>query len=146
MDELLTIPRPAMRARSPELVPAIVVGFVVAVMFVIAALAMRMPDTVSFTVVNPTEWNADVAVRSASDPAWTPVGAVGRGSELEFVQVADQGSDWVVRYSYAGVTEDVEIGRDDLASSDWKLEVPQALADELESAGIAPTTGNSTGQ
>ena len=146
MDELLTIPRPAMRARGPELVPAVLVSLVVAVLFVVAALAVRMPDTVSFTVVNPTEWRADVYVRSATDSGWTAVGGVGRDSELEFLQVPDQGSEWVVRYSYAGATEDIEVTRDDLASSGWKLEVPPALADELERLGVAPMPGGSTEQ
>jgi len=146
VDELLTIPRPAMRARGPEVVPAVVVSLVVAALFVVAAFAVRMPDTVSLTVANPTEWSADVYVRSASDSGWTAVGGVERESEIEFLQVPDQGSDWVVRYSYAGATEDIEVTRDDLASSDWKLEVPPALVDELERLGVEPTPGGSTGQ
>jgi hypothetical protein len=146
VDELLTIPRPTMRARGPEIVPAIVIGAIVGVLFVVAAITVRLPDTVSFSVQNPTQWRAEVSIRSASGTSWTDIGAVGRDSELEFLQVPDQGSNWVVRYSYAGVTEEFQVTRDDLSASDWVLQVPQAFADRLEGDGVAATTGSTSGQ
>jgi hypothetical protein len=146
VDELLTMTRPDMRARGPELVPAIVISIIVAVLFVVAALAIRMPDTVSFTVANQSAWRAEVQIRSASGTGWTDVGGVGRDSDLTFLEVPDQGSSWVVRYSYAGVTEDVEVSRDELAANGWRLEVPDGLATELADRGVPETLDATTNQ
>ncbi len=145
MDDLLTLTRPAMRARRPELVPAIVIGVVVAAMFLVAALAVRMPDTVDLRVSNRLPWRAEVAVRPASQTSWTGVGAVARDGSNEFLAVPDQGSDWVIRYSYAGHTEDVAVSRQELRSGGWEVQVPEALGDQLRADGVAPTTGSADG-
>ena len=145
VDDLLTISRPEMRARGPEIVPAVIVGIVVAVLLVLAAFSLRTPDTVALTVDNPLPWRAEVTVRPADSAAWTGAGAVARESSLEFQELPDQGSQWVIRFSYAGHTEDVAVSRDDLASNGWKVEVPEAFGTQLQDSGVAPTTGSATG-
>ena len=142
MDDLLTLTRPAMRARRPELVPAAIVAVVVAALFVLASLAIQVPDTVELTVVNPVSWRADVSVRSADSGAWTEIGSVARDDQLPFLAVPDQGSDWVIRFSYAGETEEIEISRATLDAQGWTVPVPAALGERLQSAGVAPTTGS----
>jgi predicted Abi (CAAX) family protease len=145
VDDLLTLSRPAMRARRPELVPAIVIGVVVAVLFVLAALSMRTPDQVHLTVDNPLDWRADVAVQPAGSDSWTSLGAVARDGELEFLQVPDQGSEWVVRFSYGDQVEELRLSRSDLEGAGWTVQVPDQLGTQLQAAGVAPSTGSAQG-
>jgi len=145
VDDLLTIPRPALRARGPELGPAIAIGLVVAALFVLSALAMRTPDTVSLSVDNPTDWRAAVSVRPADADGFTGLGAVDRSSSLEFLEVPDQGGTWVVRFSYAGRSTEVEVTRDQLREDGWSIAVPSALAEELTDAGVPESVGASSG-
>jgi hypothetical protein len=142
VDDLLTIPRTAMRARGPELGPAIVIGLIVGILFVVAALAMRPIENVSVTVDNPSDWRTEVSVRSASSPSWTGLGSVGRGTQIEFQQVPDQGSTWIVRFSYAGQSEEIELDRDALRDAQWTVEVPDSLTQRLAEAGVPATTGS----
>ena len=145
MDDLLTLTRPAMRARRPELVPAAIVAVVVAVLFVLASLSIQTPGIVTLTVVNPLPWRADVSVRSANSASWTEIGSVARDGQLPFLAVPDQGSDWVVRFTYAGETAEIEISRTTLEAQGWTVPVPTALGERLRSTGVAPTTGSAAG-
>jgi hypothetical protein len=142
VDDLLTIPRTAMRARGPELGPAIVIGLIVGILFVVAALAIRPIENVSVTVDNPSDWRTEVSVRSASSPSWTGLGSVGRGTQIEFQQVPDQGSTWIVRFSYAGQSEEIELDRDALRDAQWTVEVPDSLTQRLAEAEVPATTGS----
>jgi hypothetical protein len=145
MDDLLTLSRPEARPRRPDLVPAVLVGLALVVVLVVVGLSLRTPDTVSLTVQNPLSWRAEVEVRSAASANWTGVGAVGREGEVQFLQLPDQGSDWVIRYSYAGQSEEVAITRAQLEAGGWLVVVPAGLGERLEEAGVAPTTGGSAG-
>ncbi len=145
MDDLLTISRPEMRARGPELVPAIVVSLVVGVLLILAALSLHTPDTVQLTVENPLPWRAEVTVRAADSGSYTGAGAVARESSLVFQELPDQGDLWVFSFSYAGHTEDLEVSRSDLAANGWSVEVPEAFGNQLQDSGVAPTTGSATG-
>jgi hypothetical protein len=133
-----------MRARRPELIPAVLIAVLLAVLFVVASLAIRMPHTVRLTVQNQIAWQTEVSVRPADSESWTGAGAVARDSQLDFLALPDQGDEWVIRFSYAGQSEDVAISRDALAAQDWTITVPRELGDQLEGAGIAPTSGTST--
>jgi len=57
----------------------------------------------------------------------------------------DQGAEWVVRYSYAGQSEEVEVSRDQIAADGWVVVVPAGLGQRLHDAGVAETTGSSAG-
>ena len=142
MDDLLTIPKPALRSRRPGLVPAVVVAMLLAVAFVVVGMALRTPEHVSLTVDNSTEFRAEVMVRGAEDGPRTGAGAVSRGGELEFIEVPDQGEDWFISFAYAGQTEEVRISRQALIDQGWRVEVPADLARQLDAAGVPPTTGS----
>jgi len=145
MDDLLTLSRPATRPRRRDVVPAVVVGLALAVLLGLTALSLRTPATVSLTVQNPSAWRTEVAVRSTGSSGWTGLGAVAREGELEFLQLPDQGAEWVVRYSYAGQSEEVEVSRDQIAADGWVVVVPAGLGQRLHDAGVAETTGSSAG-
>lgn len=146
MNETLTASRPAQRARRPDLVPAVVVGLFTAVLLVAVATTLRTPDHVSLTVDNPLEWRTEVSVRGAGDADWTDAGAVSRGDSLEFLQLPDQGSDWVFRFSYGGQSTEVQVTRDQLKAEGWTVEVPAALGTALQEAGVPATTGSTAGR
>lgn len=145
MNDTLTVSRPALGARRPDLVPALLITVVTVVVLALVATTLRTPDMVSLTVRNPSSWRSEVSVRGADDTDWTPAGAVSRDGELTFLRLPDQGRDWVVRFSYAGETSTVEITRDDLAAAGWVIEVPPSFGAALEDAGVAPTTGSTAG-
>jgi hypothetical protein len=141
VDDLLTIPRPALRPGRPELVPAFLVALVLAAVFVLLALSLRPPDTVTLTVDNPIDYRADLSVRSADGGAWTNVGSVARNGSLQFAELPDQGADWIVRFGYAGQVQEVEVSRQALADDGWTIQVPEELGSLLEADGIPPTPG-----
>jgi len=145
VDDVLTVSRPPMQARRPEMVPAALVAVLLAVLFGLAVFTLRTPDTVRLTVDNPLAWRAEVSVRPADSSSWTGAGAVSRDGRLDFLELPDQGSDWVLRFSYAGQSQDIEITRDQLAAQDWTVEVPETLARALRAAGVPETPGTSTG-
>jgi hypothetical protein len=145
VDDVLTLSRPEMREGRAPVIPAVMVGVFLVVALVLASFAMRTPDMVSLRVDNPLQWRTEVSVRSADSTSWTGVGAVARDGELEFLQLPDQGSEWVVRFSYAGASEEVTVTRDELEAQDWTIQAPESLGAQLDDAGIAPTTGSSAG-
>ena len=57
----------------------------------------------------------------------------------------DQGSDWIIRYSYADQSEEVEVSRQQLEADGWVVVVPDGLGERLRDAGVAETTGSSAG-
>jgi len=143
--DLLTLTRPPMRAKHPEVVPAVVVALILAALFALALVNLRTPDMVRFTVDNPLAWRAEVSARPADSTSWTGAGAVWRDGRLDFLEFPDQGSDWVIRFSYAGQSEEVEITREQLEAQDWTVEVPESLGTRLQAAGVAETTGSTGG-
>ncbi len=145
MNDLLTLSRPEMREGRAPVIPAVMVAVLLVVALVFASFAMRTPDMVSLRVDNPLDWRTEVSVRSADSTSWTGVGAVARGAELEFMQLPDQGSEWVVRFSYAGASEEVAVTRDELEAQDWTIQAPESLGTQLADADVAPTTGSSAG-
>lgn len=145
MDDVLTLSRPEALAGRAQVVPAVLVGAFLAVVLVVASFALRTPDMVTVTVDNPLQWRAEVSVRSADSTAWTGAGAVARESSLTFLELPDQGSDWVVRFAYAGTTEEIAVSRDELGARDWTIEVPASFGTQLDEAGIPPTTGSTSG-
>jgi hypothetical protein len=141
VDDVLTLSRLPMLERRPEVLPAVFVGALLAVLFSLAFVILRTPHTVGLTVDNPLPWRAEVSARPAASGSWTGVGAVSRDDRLRALEYPDQGAEWVFRFSYAGQSEEVEMTRDQLAAADWTVEVPPALGDRLELAGIPETPG-----
>jgi hypothetical protein len=145
VNDTLTISRPALGARRPDLVPALLITVVTVVVLALVSTTLRTPDMVSLTVSNPSSWRAEVSVRGAGDTDWTDAGAVSRDGELTFLRLPDQGADWVVRFTYADESSTVEVTRDELEASGWVVEVPPSFGAALEAAGVAPTTGSTAG-
>jgi hypothetical protein len=146
MDDVLTVSRPESRSGRSEAVPATLAALAIAVLLVLVSTTLRLPDQVSLTVQNPLPWRTEVEVRGAGDSGWTGAGAVPRDGQLDFLALPDQGSDWVVRFTYAGYSEEVEVTRDQLEADGWTVQVPEALGEQLREGGVPETTGSAAGR
>ena len=108
-----------------------------ALLFRGALWVVDTPTFVDLTIVNPTAYDVYVDARSSGDPALVGLGRVRHGREAGFDGVLDQGDVWVFEFDYGGVDAgSLEVTREDLVDSDWRVEVPTAVATELEAAGI----------
>jgi hypothetical protein len=135
-----TITRPP-RAR-PDLkwlvwiVPVLVAG---AIVVAVGGRLFQGPEFVDqLTIVNDTAFDVDVDV-AGSDGRVLGLKYVSAGETALVRDVIDQGDTWEFQFSYGG-TDAGTLRRDRAAleRSDWTVEVPATVADELEAAGHQP--------
>jgi hypothetical protein len=93
------------------------------------------------TVVNDTDYPAQVVVADRKRNGWSAVTTVDPTSTKDIQQIRDQGDVWVFRFAYGGHTEDVELSRRQLADDDWRIEVPPSFAEGLRNQGIMDPGG-----
>jgi hypothetical protein len=121
-----------------------VLGYAVAVVFAVAALALagsglRLPANVDeLAIDNPHPWPAHVQVTDADRGGWLGIGTVGRKTEHSFLDIGDQGELWIFRFSYAGESVELRVPASQLEDDDWRLTVPEAFAETLRAAGLPP--------
>ncbi len=139
MNAVLTPSRP----RSARLVgvAVVLIGFVVeiAVAFPVARLAVGEPRTFRrLTVQNPTPYLLNVDVTGAERDGWLDVGSFRRERTRTVEELADQGRQWVFRFSYGGVEAgELTVSHDQLARDGWRITVPSAVGESLRQAGLA---------
>jgi hypothetical protein len=132
--------RPATTARAPVVVAAVVAAALLGLVIALVVSLDRAAFVDRITVVNPTDYDVNVDVRSAEGDGWLDLGTVERGREATFEEVADQGDQWLFRFSYAGTEAgELVVARDDLAGRQWTLEIPAEVGLRLQTAGVAPT-------
>jgi hypothetical protein len=91
------------------------------------------------TIVNDTEYSADVDVTSRDGGGWLGLTLVRPESSRTVGEVIDQGAVWVFRFDYIGKhQEEVEISRRELEQNDWTVEVPQSFEQRLRDLGVPP--------
>jgi hypothetical protein len=101
-------------------------------------LIERDVSYVRITIENPLPYLVNVEVTGAERDGWLDLASIGPGRTRLVVEVLDQGDEWVFRFSYGGVQAgDVAIARDELASEDWRITVPTAVAGRLRQAGLS---------
>lgn len=139
MNAVLTPSRP--QSVRPVNVAVVLIGFVVeiAVAFAVARLAVGEPSTFRrLTVQNPTPYLINVDVTGAERDGWLDVGSFGRERTRTVEELADQGRQWVFRFSHGGVDAgELTVSRDDLAGDGWRMTVPPAVGDSLRQAGLS---------
>jgi hypothetical protein len=93
-------------------------------------------------LINPTEYDLLVDVRSADEASWLGLGIAKRKAETVRQEVIDQGETWVFRFSYVGekLAED-RISRSDLVGNRWRYEIPERFGQILKEKGYAPSIG-----
>ncbi|MGH2734446.1 MAG: hypothetical protein ACRDKZ_02610 [Actinomycetota bacterium] len=130
-----------MYQRSPSrtaLVRTVAMGLLLCVVFA-ASSCSDVEFIEQLTIVNETDYPANVAVADGRRNGWLILTTSNKQSTTTVEQVIDQGEVWTFRWDYAGRhEEEVEVNRDDLERSDWRVEVPQSFHDALQELGIPP--------
>ena len=91
------------------------------------------------TVINDTEYSANVDVTGKERDGWLGLTLVQPQSTTTVEDVIDQGGVWIFRFDYAGKYEqEMEISRRELARNDWTVEVPQSFKDRLRDLDVPP--------
>jgi hypothetical protein len=91
------------------------------------------------TIVNDTEYSADVDVSGKERSGWLALTVVQPESTTTVEGVIDQGEVWVFRFDYIGEhREEVEISRSELEESEWTVEVPESFEEKLRAMGVPP--------
>lgn len=91
------------------------------------------------TIVNDTEYSANVDVTEGTRDAWLGLTTVQPQSTTTIDDVIDQGEMWVFRFDYVGKhQEEVEISRRDLEQDDWTIEVPSSFEHRLRDLDVPP--------
>jgi hypothetical protein len=119
------------------------VVFAAAVTLVVGAFVPRIPKTVDrLTVSNPSQFNVLVEVSDGDGTGWTTATIAGHDRVTVARDVIDQGNAWTFRFSVGSLPGgEVQVSRDDLASSGWRVEVPNAVIDHVHELGAAPAGG-----
>lgn len=91
------------------------------------------------TIVNGTEYSANVDVTGKERDGWLGLTVVEPQSTTTVGQVMDQGDVWIFRFDYvAKHEEEVEISRLELERNDWTIEVPQSFEQRLRDMDVPP--------
>jgi glycine cleavage system aminomethyltransferase T len=90
------------------------------------------------TIVNDTEYSANVDVTGKARDGWLGLTVVGPQSTTTVEEVIDQGEVWIFRFDYVGNEEDVEISRRELEGRDWTIEVPRSFGQQLRDLDVPP--------
>jgi hypothetical protein len=122
------------------------VAAVVAAVVVAAALTLVLtaePARVRrLTIHNPSRWELGATLDGGPDRGGgsVPLPVLAARSRTVVPDVVDPGGTWTFRFSVAGVdTTPVTVARTSLRRDGWRLEVPAAVARELQAAGVPPT-------
>jgi hypothetical protein len=91
------------------------------------------------TIVNDTEYSADVDVTGKDRDGWLGLTSVQPQSTTTAGEVVDQGEMWIFRFDYVGkYEEEVEISRGELEQNDWTIEVPSTFEQRLRDLDVPP--------
>jgi len=91
------------------------------------------------TIVNDTEYSANIDVTSKVGDGWLLLTSVEPHSTTGVEEVIDQGEKWIFRFDYVGkYDQEVEISRRELAQNDWTIEVPQSFEQRLRELNVSP--------
>jgi hypothetical protein len=91
------------------------------------------------TIVNDTEYSANVDVTSETRNGWLGLATVQPESTTTVEAVIDQGEVWIFRFDYVGkYEEEVEVTRGELERNDWTVEVPESFEQGLRDLNVPP--------
>ncbi len=88
-------------------------------------------------IVNPTEYDLLVDVRSREDGPRLRLGIANHGTESLMEQVVDLGENWIFAFNYLG--EEVgsaKITRSELESAGWRVVIPEEVGAKLREQGV----------
>ena len=137
--ELTTRPTPV-RGRAP-LIALIVVAALLAIGLIkLASAAIATPKFVPrVTFVNGTPYGVDVDLRNSDRGGVVLLGRALPEQHTAKHEVYDGGDRWIFEFSRGGVVAgDVEMSRDALDQSGWRVTVPDSVERRLADAGQPP--------
>lgn len=128
--------QPSWRARQSVLSDAFVIAIIGLVSLMIVTTIDPQPDRLDhLTVSNPTEYELFVEVRG-NQPGWMPLAIVSPRTDARLASPIDPGGTWTLRFHSQGETsETIDVRRADVQARDWRLEVPDVVAEQLRAAG-----------
>jgi hypothetical protein len=142
MPDTLTRSRsdPSLLRTTFVLLTVLIIALASLVAFLAFSATLAGPGHVErVTVENLGPYAVNVTVSGSADGPAVGLGVVSGEATREFVDVLDQGEEWVFRFSYAG--EDggvVAVTRDELEAAGWEVAVPTSVSDRLRRAGLEP--------
>lgn len=93
------------------------------------------------TIVNDTEYPADVDVTGGTRDAWLGLTTAEPQSTTTVEEVIDQGDVWIFRFDSVGrYQEEAEISRRELEQNNWTIEVPSSFEQRLRGLDVPPPT------
>ena len=124
---------PLPRVGAVLLVSAIAVGSLMA----LTRLVRHDLSYVQIVIENPLPYLVNVEVTDSGRHGWMDLASVARERTSVVQEVADQGDEWVFRFSYGGIQAgELVMPREGLTEDGWRITVPTAVADRLHEAGL----------
>jgi hypothetical protein len=125
--------------------PGAFAGVVLAAAATVAGLVFVMqstalPDHVDeLTFENGTDFHLRIEVSDGEGESWLSVGTVDAESTKAFPHVIDQGEVWLFRFHGQGrMGGELRVDRSQLEGDEWRLVVPESVADELRTQRAGP--------
>jgi hypothetical protein len=143
VNSVLTPPRPPSARLAGAAIVLVVLAVAVAVLLALARIDVGESTTYRrLTVNNPSPYIVNIEVTGVERDRWLDLGSFRRETRRAVEEVADQGREWVFRFSYGGVDAgELVISRDRLARDGWSITVPPAVAERLRNAGVGESAG-----
>lgn len=107
--------------------------------FFVASACSGVSFVDEVTIVNNTEYSANVEVTGKDRDGWLGLTVVRPESTTTVGEVIDQGDVWIFRFDYLGKgKEEMEVSRRELERNEWTVEVPQSFERRLRDLGVPP--------
>jgi hypothetical protein len=109
-----------------------------------AVMILAACSNVSFieriSIVNGTDYSADVDVSDGRGNGWLGLAVAEPHSTTRIGEVIDQGPIWVFRFDYVGkYHQELKISRKQLRMQHWSVRIPITYGRHLNDLGFAPT-------
>ncbi len=139
MNSVLTPPRRPSIRLAGAVIAVLGLAVALAALFPIARLAQsERPPSRRLTVENPTAYDVNIDVTGSDRDRWLEVGYFRREARRTVEELADQGPEWVFRFSYGGADAgELVVSREQLAKDGWKIAVPPEVGERLRAAGLS---------
>lgn len=135
-----TMARPQVPRRTFPPLPLTALLVVGALLCAAMAYALRDPQVVPrVTIDNPSALDINVSVRPADDSSRLILATVPPSTTATNLDVLDQGDDWIFSFSSGGIEGGtLRVSRAKLAADDWRVAIPGAVVQRLQSGTFVP--------
>ena len=132
---------------APRRRPVISRGIIAVAVATIAAAALAitiLPSLIThptvvpnLSVTNASDYDIQVSVGTGRASSWVALGASGQQCTTTFSQVADQGSEWVLRFEAQGIDAGaMTVSRAQLEAARWTVTIPADVGKGLADSHV----------